>query len=251
MRSSNQKVLDFVPPKFELGTPGAAKQYIEDKKEKKTDFRMSDVIRVQTGVEQAEQNSFEQQVENRTLEKLKEVQETAYQEAYQLGFEEGKVEALKKKSTEITDRLDRFDTLLTSIEKLKLELVQQNESHLVQLAFHMASRIAHAEIKADPQATAAAIRSAVQTAQQEEEVTVQVAASQLDFLETLKKEMNREFEFMKKIKLVADPSVTEGGCIIETNYGVVDARVEERVSKLWETISESLFRVKNKITAAS
>jgi flagellar assembly protein FliH len=241
--------LDFTPVKFELGTPAEAQSYLEIKKAG-SQFRMSDVIRIQTGVKGVEASDFEELVEAKVLERLKEVQENAYQEAYQLGLEDGKHEAYKQLSAEIEQRLKELGDLLVKVENLKGDLYQFNEAHIVKLAFHMASRLAHAEITANPEVVKNVIKSALEVAQLEENVTVRVCATQFAFLETLKKETGREFEFLKTVKLEAGEEVSEGGCIIETNYGSIDARFEERVNKLWEALSENLYKVKDKISAA-
>ena len=62
--------------------------------------------------------------------------------------------------------------------------------------------------------------------------------------------MKRIFEFLKKIRLEGVEGISEGGCIVETNYGQIDARFEQRVEKLWEAVSESIHRVKPRIGAA-
>lgn len=243
---SAQKVLEYIPPKFELGAGEHAKAYLEGRRAQTNDFRMSDVIRVQTGVGQIEASQVEEDVDRKVLERLKQVQESAYQEAYQLGLDEGKHEAYQGTSQEINTRLTKLDELINSIANLKKELVSQNEAHLVQLAFHMAKRLAHAEIGIDSEAVVNVIRDAIEKAQIEEEVAVQVSPVQIEFLEKLKQETGREFEFLKKVKFEAVDGVDPGGCIITTNYGQIDARFEERVSKLWEGISENLPRVKDK-----
>jgi|SRR6185312_12548643 len=245
---AKEKVLDFAPPKFDLGTPLAALNYLEHKKG--SDFRMSDAIRLQTGVEEMEASGIEEQIENRVLERLKEVQEVAYQEAYQLGLDEGRKEAFKKSSEQIDRRVKAFDLLTNSITNLKKDLIQFNETHLLKLAFHMASRLAHSEIKANPDLIVEVMRKAVEHAQIEEEIKIQVNPAQYDFWESLKKETGREFEFLKKVNFVPVDGISEGGCILETNYGEIDARFEERVNKLWETIAENLYRVKDKVSAA-
>jgi flagellar assembly protein FliH len=244
-----KKVLEYVPPKFELQPSEQARSYLEGRRAQRNDFRMSDVIRVQTGVQKVEASNVEDDVEKKVLERLKLVQETAYQEAYQLGLDEGKHEAFQSVSQEIKDRMQSFEQLLISIGNLKKELIENNESHLVQLAFHMAKRLAHAEIQADPKMVANVIREAIEKAQVEEEVVVQVAPSQIEFLETLKAETKREFEFMKPIKLEPVDGITPGGCVIQTNYGEIDARIEGRIEKLWEGIKEGLHRVKDKVSA--
>lgn len=244
------KVLQYEPPKFEMKTPEVAQAYLQQKKKMGADFRMSDVIRIQTKIAEIESSDLEQSIEERVLERLKEVQEPAYQEAYQLGLEEGRKEAFQSAATEINEKLSKLETLIQSISELKNELVQHNETHLVQLTLHMAQRLASHEIKADPSSIAQIIKKAAEMAQLEENVTVQVAPSQIEFLESLKTETGREFEFLKKVKLESAEGISEGGCVIETNYGVIDARFEERVSKLWQSLSESLYRVKDKVSVA-
>ncbi|MGZ5278301.1 MAG: FliH/SctL family protein [Pseudobdellovibrionaceae bacterium] len=244
-----KKVLEYVPPKFELGTSDQAKSYLEGRMSQRNDFRMSDVIRVQTGVQKVEASNVEEGVEKQVLERLKEVQETAYQEAYQLGLDEGKHEAYQKTSEEIKVRLDRFEVLLNSIGTLKKDLIANNETHLVQLAFHMAKRLAYRAVDVDPGLIIDVMRDAVEKAQVEEEVVVQVSPLQIEFLETLKNETGREFEFMKKLKLEPVEGVTPGGCVIHTNYGEIDARIEGRIEKLWEGVKENLHRVKDKVSS--
>ncbi len=244
-----KKVLEYVPPKLEMGTPEQAQSYLEGRRAKANDFRMSDVIRVQTGVEKIEASNVEEDVERKVLERLQQVQENAYQEAYQLGLDEGRHEAFERTSKEINSRLNEMDQLFSSIRNLKKDLIDHNETHVVQLAFHMAKRLAHVEIQSDPKVVTEVIRDAIEKAQADEEVTVQVSPSQVEFLETLKAETGRDFEFLKQVKLEPIEGITPGGCVIETNYGEIDARFEERVSKLWETVSESLLRVKERISS--
>lgn len=244
------KVLDFSPPKIELGTLTPAKGYLTNKKQTGTDFRMSDVIRIQTGIKEIETDDQEEVIEKRTLERLQSVQEGAYQEAYQLGLQEGRQEAFRKMSVEIESKLEEFQKLLMCFENIKRELMQFNEKHIVELTVHFAARLAATEVKANPEVIRDSIKAALEMAQAEEEVTVKVCPEQLEFIETLRNESKKDNEFLKKVKLIPSEEVSVGGCIVETNYGTVDARMEERVKKLWEEISENLYKVKDVINVA-
>ncbi|MNL36175.1 Yop proteins translocation protein L [compost metagenome] len=122
-----------------------------------------------------------------------------------------------------------------------------NESHLIKLMFQMASRIAKAELKDNNEAMIEVLRDAVGLAQDEENITVHVSQSQFEFMEELKKEMGRDFEFIKKIRFEPNVEIADGGCIVETNYGEVDARIEQRLEQLWSVLSENIPKVKDKI----
>lgn len=241
-------VLEYVPVQFNLGTPEQALNYLSEK-QRGSDFRMADAILVSTGVEQIEKESEEVRVEQAALAKLQEVQEAAYKEAYELGRDEGKKEAFDRMSSEIAQRLEDFDKLLSTISNLKSELVTFNEAHLVNLVFQMAAKIAKKEVTTSAESVVNVLRDAVTLSQDEENVVVRVAAEQLEFLEQMKAQAGREYEFMKKLKLEASPEVNVGGCIVQTNYGEVDARIEQRVEQLAAALLENLPKVKDKIAS--
>lgn len=243
---AEKSVLEFTPPRFDLGTPNQALDYLKQKI-RGSDFRMNDAIRLQTGVDKIEHSKDEEKIEAAALEKLKEIQESAYQEAYNLGLEEGRNLAFQKQSKEIATRLDTMDAVLTTIINLKKDLQAHNEAHLIRLVFQMATRLAKVEVTTNNESVVAVLKDAISLAQDEENVTVRVSAEQFEFFEELKKNTGREFDFLKKIRFEPSAEITAGGCIVETNYGEVDARVEQRIDQLWASLSENIPKVKDKI----
>lgn len=243
---AEKSVLSYVPTQINLGTPQQALDYLLEK-QKGSDFRMSEPMRVQTGIAEIEEADSQEKIDEAALQKLQEIQEAAYQEAYQLGMDEGKQTAFQHHSSDISARLEEFDRLLGTLGELKKELLAYNEAHLVKLLFHMASRIAHKEIKEDPMTVVNALRDAVALAQDEQNILVRVAQEQFDFFEGLKKQTGREFDFLRKIRFEPAAEVNVGGCIVETNFGEVDARIEQRIETLWNVIQENTPKVKEKI----
>lgn len=243
---AQKTVMEYEPLRFELGTPNQALEYLKNKQQG-SDFVMSDATKMQTGIDKVEDVTQEEKIEQAAIEKLKSIQEQAYQEAYALGLDEGRKQAFKKNAVIIEEKLNEFDKLLVLLGHLKSEMVLFNESHLMKLLFHMSEKLARIQIQQDPKIVLEIMKSAVQLAQSEEKIVVSVAPSQLEFLEELKNETGREFEFMKKVQLVPSQEVTEGGCIVETNYGEIDSRFEQRLEQLWLHLSDNLPKVKDRI----
>jgi flagellar assembly protein FliH len=243
-----ERVLEFVPKKFELGTPEQAIDYLTHK-QRGADFHLSDALRVQTGIDEIEKAREEERIELRALELLKEVQEPAYKEAYELGLSEGRQEAFNKFSAQITEKLETLESMLKSLENAKSEILNFNETHMMTLVFQVASKLARVEVERNDQALVEVLRGAVSLAQDEEDITVHVAPAQHEFVEELKKHNGRQFEFLKKIKFEPSEDVGPGGCIVETNYGEVDARIEQRVASLWSAMAEQMPKVKPKVAS--
>jgi flagellar assembly protein FliH len=134
---------------------------------------------------------------------------------------------------------------------LKKDLIAANEEHVMKMIYYMASRIAMYEIKGNEEAVLGVIKKSIEMSQSEEIVIVQVSEQQLNFLEELQKETKREFEFLKRVKFEGSPAVSEGGCVIRTNYGTIDAQLEERIHKLWTSIVDTLPKAKHIASVAS
>jgi flagellar assembly protein FliH len=91
------------------------------------------------------------------------------------------------------------------------------------------------------------VKQAIESAQSDEKVTVRVSPQDFAFIESIKEKLGKDFDALKRSKIEASDDVADGGCVIETNYGDVNATVEQKLEKLWETISEKLPRIKNAI----
>lgn len=245
----NKTVLEYQPREFVLGTPGAALDYLERKK-KGSDFVLSDVLRVTTGVEEIEKQSEESRIEQKVLERIASIQKQAYEEGHRLGKDEGYAAALEKRNNEINRGLSDLNDVLQSMQNLKPDLISNNESHILNLIYQIAEKLAYDHIEHKPEVVLEVIRRAIHTAQAEEEVTILVAPEQIEFLEAYKNSDNEKYEFLENIRLQASDQIQPGGCIVETNYGAIDARIEERFKKVWTELSAAIPKVKDTVESS-
>jgi len=243
---SSVTVLNYTPKEFNFGTPGAALNYLEEK-EQGSDFVMSDVLRATTGIEEIERLSEEQKIEEKVLLKISVLQEEAYQKAYTFGFEEGTKKAIEDKTAELNEKKIKLDELQQSLVQIKKEMIYQNEAHIVKMIYEIASKLALDHVHEHQDVVLKVIKKSIEEAQAEENVNVLVSNEQLEFLEKIKLEQKRENEFLQKVKFVGSDEVSIGSCVVETNYGVIDARIEERISKLWKEFKQAVPKVKSPI----
>lgn len=244
--SAESRVMEFTPAKFDLGTSLQALEYMEERK-KGSDFLMNPVIQIQTGVDQLQSENIDKMAEELALNKIQEIQENSYKEGYELGLDEGLKKAYQEKNSELISKLDEFESLMERLIQIKKDLEIHNESHLVRLIYHMVERVSLRHVELDNNILVDVMRQSLSLAQDEENVVVQVSKSQYEFIEDLKKQTAREFDFLRKITIEPNENITAGGCIVQTNYGEVDSRTEQRLEKLWNNLKESLPKVKNEI----
>ena len=244
-----QKIaVNYSPRKFPQTISPAASGFVSYQASREasgfeSSFQIDRIVAQQTGIADIERSSIEERVEKEALSRLKDVQEQSYKQAYALGLEEGREKAYQETRDLLADRLASLESLIVSVENLKPDLISYNESHIVRLAYVMAKKIAMTEIQEKPELILNVVRQAIQGAQSDEAVTVRVSQADLDFIDQSKEKLSKQFESLKRAKFEASDSVTQGGCVVETNYGDVDATVEQRVDKLWDSLSEKLPKV--------
>lgn len=238
-------VFDFNPQKFPVVVPEQANDFMQAEGQRQdSGFKLNELISGQIGLAENEHKRIEEKLEALALEKLKEVQEKAYKEAYDVGLEEGRQHAYESVQLELREKLKSLEELIESISNLKKDLVVKNERSLVELVGFIANRLALQHIENDEEAIVNIITAAVEDSQDEERILVKVSEKDFQFLDENAEEMKKKISAMKKIKLEVGEEIKPGGCIVETNYGVVDASVEQRLEKLWDILKEKVPVVK-------
>jgi flagellar assembly protein FliH len=243
---STATVLEYSPKAFTTTTPEAALGYLVKKKQG-SDFIMNDVLRQTTGVAEIEKQTEQQKIESLTLEKVALIQEDAFAQGFALGEVAGHKEALEKATAEINAGLEKLQNMVKKMSEIKSDLIHQNEAHIITMIYQIAEKLAFDHIESKPEIIISVIKNAIETAQADENVVVSVAPEQIHFIEQMKLKTGREFEFLKTIKLQAVDGIESAGCVVETNYGVIDARIPERTSQLWSEIKQALPKVKLKV----
>lgn len=242
--------IPYAPRKFQVQVSQVAYDYLAYASESENpEFHISSIVADQSGITELERLSLQEKVERGALEKVKEIQEDAYNQAYQLGLEEGREHAFQEHNAKLEAQIDSLEFLLNSLSLLKQELVNSNEPNLVKLVYYLASRVAMKEIKEDPELIVPLIQKYVQEIQEDEQVKVKISASDFQFVESIKERLSKDFEKIKRVKFEASEQVSAGGCVIETNYGIVDATVEQRIEKLWSAISDKIPEVQDRTEA--
>lgn len=127
--------------------------------------------------------------------------------------------------------LTEFELKLIESREIRERVWRETEKDLLRLAVRLAEKIVGREIKKDGKTVVDIVSAALQNARQQEKLTVRVNPADLP---TIEKEMER-FSTGGRIQFVdfvADPRVSSGGCLIESEVGTIDARLETQLRVL-------------------
>ncbi len=126
--------------------------------------------------------------------------------------------------------LTEFERNLIESREIREKVWRETEKDLLRLAVRLAERIVGREIEKDDKTIVEIISTALQNARQQEKLTVRVNPKDLP---TIEKQTERfSSGRIQFIDFVADPRVASSGCLIESEVGSIDARLETQLRVL-------------------
>jgi flagellar assembly protein FliH len=94
----------------------------------------------------------------------------------------------------------------------------------------IAQKIIKTEIKADPQIVLDTVMDVLKTlSKNEPRIVLRINPLQVQYIKDTLPEQVRLLGMETKLSILSDESISEGGCIVETNNGLVDASVEAQL----------------------
>lgn len=227
---------EFKPREINKEISNMARSFVEVDQMKSPDFKISELTAQQTGIYKLEHEAQKDKINALVLDKIKEVQEDAYREGHELGLVEGTEKAFQDSKEEFKQRLGALDSILANLETLKGRLLVNNEAELIKLVFLCAKKLALNDLEKHRNAVVEILKHVVGEMQTDERITVRVNEEDMIFLSSLQDKADQKMQNFERIKFIVDEKVRPGGCLIETEYGTVDATVEERVERVWQSL---------------
>lgn len=178
---------------------------------------------------------------------LKQAQEKAdllEREAYENGFAQGEKDGIELGEKKVLKVIENIENFFIEISHLKKEILKQYEKGILDLIFAIAEKIVHRKIESDERIVKDIVLKAFELASEKSKIMLRVNPEDFDYIERLKPEFFSKFKDLKSIMVTSDPSITRGGCFLETPYGDLDATVETQLEKIYQSL-EGVFKIEN------
>ncbi len=170
---------------------------------------------------------------------LAQVERSAFESGFRQGERAGKEIAEKKMETIIR----RYGDAIEELGKVKQALYVQVEREIVRLVVEVARKIVRREIQVDPEIVQTLVRVALDHAAEKSTVTVRLNPADVSFLHEKHPGWDKEVEGGREVVLVADKAIERGGCLLQTDCGDVDARIEEQFREVEQGFFEGSPKV--------
>ena len=174
----------------------------------------------------------------------------AEQQAYCRGFSDGERKGYEMgEQAGLESAMQKLDSLLTGGRKLLSELgdlhrqaCRDVEADLVQLSLAVARKIVGSEVSLGPEAVTRIIRQALGRVEHAGRITIKLNPADLELLMDIKPQLLSGLPEAGRVAFEADEGIVRGGCLIETDGGEIDARIERQFQVVEEAFRAELDR---------
>ena len=164
---------------------------------------------------------------SRAREEADTIRESASKEGYQAGLEQAKAD------------IDALKQTLTAFMNAPQDVYEQIAPDILEISVDIAKKIIKKEVSEDPQVLMNTIVEVMKGLSKEEtKVVLRVNPTQVDITKQSVPEILNLAGMDTKVVVLSDENITEGGCMVTTTNGVVDATIETQLSVISEALRE-------------
>jgi flagellar assembly protein FliH len=162
--------------------------------------------------------------------------EAAEREAAKKGREEGREEGYREGAAEAERLVERLHTILDRAMEKRAEILSETEAQVVELVLLIARKVVKVISENQKSVVVQNIAQALRKLKTKSDVIVRVNLADLQLATEHIKDFVQMAENAKKLQIVEDSTVDRGGCVIETDFGEIDARISSQLHELEERI---------------
>lgn len=150
----------------------------------------------------------------------------------QAAIEKAEMQIAARIEAEVSARVAGLRTELAEtiakVSAVTSDLVSHVEADLVDLSLQIAKKIVRREVTIDREIALTLVRVSLGKLNQRSSVEVHLNPGDLAFV----RNNVESLDFRGALELIEDPSVTPGGCLIHTEAGDIDARIESQFDEI-------------------
>jgi len=158
------------------------------------------------------------------------------QAAYEKGCRDGERKLGEQMLQQRNEMVELQNGVLLSLRQALPQLIQENESALMNLALELAQKIV-AGMPIDPAMVEAVVHEALQQANDAAGIVIKLHADDLALLRKHNSPLLNGLPETGSLRFTVSPEVTRGGCLVQTRFGQIDARRETKVEQLRLTLT--------------
>lgn len=197
------------------------------------------------GLNSEKDSNDERGLKERIDSLIKEAEERAAvikEEAYQEGFNQGKMDGSEKTAERLEAIADSLTRLLSEIDSSKEEMLTAEEQNITQLVMMISQKVISHEVSTNKELIGKAVKEALKYVTDNSLLHIKVNPEDLEHLVAYKEDFLSYVKDLKHLEVIGDEEIAPGGFLIETGFETIDGRMEQKLDTISRIVEEELRR---------
>lgn len=197
-------------------------------------FQVSPVLREILSIEEEEKRAIEEKVRTRVSTLSDEIKERAWSSGYEEGKKQGYNDSFQKYKDEGQIRVKEFEKFISECENAKAEIFKSNERFLIELIYRITRMILLKELETDKEYLLRLTKELIEKVGVRDNITIKLNTEDMATAEQLKAGLTKSLGILSNLGIEMSNAVKRGGCVIETQWNVIDANIETQLHGIYE-----------------
>jgi len=164
--------------------------------------------------------------------------ERVEKEAQGKGEEQGREQGYQEGRGEVQRLIENLQRIITAAIERRNQIIEESETQVINLVLLIAKKVIKVISENQKNVVINNVVQALRKLKSRGEVVIRVNLADLELTSAHVGDFLKMVENVKSITVLEDSSVDKGGCIIETDFGQIDARISSQLSEIEERILE-------------
>ena len=173
----------------------------------------------------------------RIEEGIAEKEKKIISEAREIGYKDGWDEGINKANGEVERLTERMHDMINGIINKRTSIFIEAEQQIISLVLSIARKVIKVLSENQKNVVINNVIHSLKKLSTRKNIAIRVNLADLE-LTTQYKEKFRKIAETDNIKILEDTTVDKGGCIIETDFGTLDARISSQLHEIEDRIQE-------------
>ena len=159
-------------------------------------------------------------------------------EAYERGYADGHAKGYGEGRAEVERLVESLHSIITKAIEKRNEIIEEAETQIINLVLLIVKKVIKVISENQKNVVINNVVQALRKLKSRGDVVIRVNLADLELTSEHVKDFMKMVENVKSITVLEDSSVDRGGCIIETDFGQIDARISSQLHEIEERILE-------------
>ena len=164
--------------------------------------------------------------------------EESEKKGFTKGYDEGFAKGFEDTNKDFAKLLDKLKKILAETMNRRNEIIDSSEGQLIDVAILIAKRVVKMLTERDKGIVVRNIQEALRRVKGRTKITIRVNIDDLEISARHKDEFYQMLDKIEGVSVLEDPNVDVGGCLIETDFGDIDARINTQLNEIETAIKE-------------